>query len=467
MDDSSDSIGDESQPDAASLSPKRKTLRDLPPGISLVLMDQIANLPDEPGVYLFKDSEQRVIYVGKAKRLRRRVAQYVQGKRGHSAFTSRIAYEAHEVEGIETGSEVEALLVENRLIKELQPRLNVKLKDDKEYPLIAITKDEFPRVFCTRDRTLEKTDYVGPFTSAKDLYRAYNFLMRVFRFRACDLDLREGDPGRASFRPCLNWHIKRCSAPCTLKINGDEYRADIKALRDFLAGRKRGSVITDLTARMKSAAGSLRFEDAARLRDQIRAMERLRERGSLRDYEDGAAPAVDHVAGLTSLQQVLGLANLPRVIDGFDIAHLQGTHVVASCVHFVGGVPDKDGYRRFKVQGVDGDPGNNDFAAMQEIVGRRLRRLQDEGQPLPDLLLIDGGHGQVAAALEACRIEGVVPPCLIGLAKAEETIICTDGRAIQLSKRDPGLRLLMYVRDEAHRFCRRYFHLLQRKALSQ
>ena len=430
------------------------------------LREAIAALPDAPGVYLFKDAEGRVIYVGKAKRLRRRVAQYVQGRRGHSAFTSRIVHEATEVEGIETGSEVEALLVENRLVKELQPRLNIRLKDDKDFPLIAITRESFPRVFCTRDRDLPGTDYVGPFPSAKDLYRAYNFLMRVFRFRVCDLDIREDDPGRATFRPCLNWHIKRCSAPCTRRIDAAEYGADIRALRAFLSGRGRGPVVADLKGRMQSASDALRFEDAARLRDQIRALERLRERGSLRDYDDGAAPAVDQVAGLESLRQALGLTAVPKVIEGFDIAHLQGRHVVASCVRFVGGVPDKDGYRRFKVRGEDGIERNDDFAAMREIVGRRLRRLVDEGTGLPDLILIDGGQGQVASALAACAAEGVSPPCLVGLAKAEETLVRGDGQEVRLSRRDPGLRLLMYVRDEAHRFCRRYFHLLQRRALS-
>jgi len=175
---------------------------------------------------------------------------------------------------------------------------------------------------------------------------------------------------------------------------------------------------------------------------------------------------VDQVAGLESLRQALGLTAVPKVIEGFDIAHLQGRHVVASCVRFVGGVPDKDGYRRFKVRGEDGIERNDDFAAMREIVGRRLRRLVDEGTGLPDLILIDGGQGQVASALAACAAEGVSPPCLVGLAKAEETLVRGDGQEVRLSRRDPGLRLLMYVRDEAHRFCRRYFHLLQRRALS-
>ncbi|MBA3709257.1 MAG: hypothetical protein H0W83_10615, partial [Planctomycetes bacterium] len=153
----------------------------------------------------------------------------------------------------------------------------------------------------------------------------------------------------------------------------------------------------------------------------------------------------------------------------FDIAHLGGDHVVASLVQFTGGVPNKDGYRRFRVRGPDGDndPGNNDFAAMREVVGRRYRRLIDEGTPLPDLVLIDGGHGQVRMAVEALEEAGVLLPCIIGLAKREETIIRADGAEVVVSRRDQGLKLLMYVRDEAHRFCRRYFHLLQRKALDQ
>jgi len=436
--------------------------------LPILLSDKIAVLPDAPGVYQFKDAEGRIIYVGKAKSLRKRVAQYFQAKRGHTVFTSRVALEAVDIETVDCGSEVEALLLENRLIKDLQPRLNVRLKDDKEFPLVAITREPFPRVFCTRNRDQPGMDFVGPFVNATDLYRAYNFLMRVFRFRVCDLDIHEDDPKRASFKPCLNWHIKRCSAPCTRRITAAEYGQDMVALRAFLTGRGAGAVVGDLEKRMQGAAAELRFEDAARHRDQIKALSRLKERGKLRDYDDGAAPAIDLVAGMERLREVLCLRAPPRVIEGFDIAHLQGRFVVASAVQFVGGVPNKDGYRRFKVRGdfQGGTASNNDFAAMREIVGRRMARLRDEGQPLPDLLLIDGGHGQVASAMEACRAEGVEPPCLVGLAKKEETLVRPDGSEIRLGKRDAGLRLLMYVRDEAHRFCRRYYHLLQRKSLA-
>jgi excinuclease ABC subunit C len=330
---------------------------------------------------------------------------------------------------------------------------------------LAITRDEFPRVYCTRERTAGEVDYLGPFGSAKELYRAYHFLMRVFRFRVCDLDLHEDDPKRRSFSPCLNYHIKRCSAPCTTKVTRGEYAEDIRALRAFLSGRAKGEVLTSLRTRMKQAAGELRFEDAARCRDQIHALDRLKERGRLKDYDEPDAPVIDLGSGLSKLQAHLGLAKPVTVIEGFDIAHLQGDFVVASLVQFVGGVPNKDGYRRFKVRGEGGQARNDDFAAMREVVGRRYRRLRDEGQALPDVILIDGGHGQVASAVQALNDVQVSVPCLIGLAKREETIIRTDGGELRLSRRDPALKLLQYVRDEAHRFCRRYFHLLQRQAL--
>ena len=222
-------------------------------------------------------------------------------------------------------------------------------------------------------------------------------------------------------------------------------------------------MVAELTTRMQEAARDLRFEDAARLRDQVTALGRLKDRGDLKHYaDDAAAPVIDLHAGMESLQKALGLAQPPRVIEGFDIAHLGGKFVVASLVRFVQGVPDKDGYRRFKVSVQT----NDDFAAMEEIVGRRYRRLVAEGQPMPDLVMIDGGHGQVGRAVAAITAAGAKPGTIVGLAKRVETLVLTDGRELNLSRRDPGLKLLMYVRDEAHRFCRRYFHLLQRQAVT-
>lgn len=435
-------------------------------GILESIQARIADAPLSPGCYLWKDGDGRVLYVGKAKQLRRRLASYVQRDADNPTRIRRMVREAVDLEWLVTDSEVEALLVENQLIKDLQPRYNVLLKDGKDYPVLAITREEFPRVFVTRDRNLPEVDFIGPFISGLDLQRAYHFLQRAFRIRTCELDLHEGDPARRSFAPCLNWHIKRCSAPCTTRIDRAGYAADVASLRAFVTGRgAKGPLIGDLTARMQAAARELRFEDAARLRDQVQAIERLKERGKLSDYREPAAPVIDIGAGVAALQRHLGLAAPPRTIEGFDIAHLQGTHVVASLVQFVNGVPNKDGYRRFKVKGADGIVRNDDFASMREVVGRRYRRLRDEGQAFPDLVLIDGGIGQLNAALSALEAEGVVLPAIVGLAKQEEAIVRPGGSEVRLSRRDPGLKLLMYVRDEAHRFCRRYFHLLQRQAV--
>ena len=283
------------------------------------------------------------------------------------------------------------------------------------------------------------------------------------------IDIKEDDSKRRFFKPCLNYHIKRCSAPCTTKINAESYALDVKALRAFLSGRAKGEVIKDLKDRMVQAAGDMRYEDAARYRDSLFAIERLKERGRLRDYDSGPAPVIAGDEGAKKLQEALGLSRPPRVIEGFDIAHYMGTNVVAAMVQFMDGVPHKNGYRRYRVQGEDGDndPGNNDFAAMKEVVGRRYRRLRDEGRDLPDIVLIDGGHGQVHMAMKALKELDVTLPCLIGLAKREETIILSDGGELLLTKRNHGLKLLMYVRDEAHRFSRRYLHLLQGKDLKK
>ncbi len=431
------------------------------------LLAKIAIVPDDPGCYLWKDAEDRVIYVGKAKHLRRRVASYVQRIVEHAPRTLRMLQEAVDVEWLVTGSEVEALLAESQLIKDLQPRFNVLLKDGKDYPLLAITREPFPRVFVTRDRRLPGVDLLGPFTSGGDLQRACHFLQRAFRYRTCELDIREDDPVRRSFTPCLNWHIKRCSAPCTTKIDAAGYGEDIRALRAFVTGRGRGPLLEQMRERMRASAKGLHFEDAARVRDQIQAIERLSERGKLSDYREPAAPVIDIGAGVAALQQHLGLAAPARTIEGFDIAHLHGEHVVAAMVQFVGGVPNKDGYRRYRVKGAIDAVRNDDFASMREVVGRRYRRLRDEGRPLPDLVLIDGGLGQLNAALAALAEAEVVLPAIVGLAKREETIVLPGGKGLRLPRRDPGLRLLQYVRDEAHRFCRRYYHLLQRQALDR
>ncbi len=431
------------------------------------LLAAVKEFPETPGCYIWKDADGNELYIGKAKNIRKRVRSYFSRMQGHVPRIQQLIAEVDHIEYIELGSEVEALLLENHLIKEIQPRFNVRLKDDKDYPLLAITREEFPRVFITRDKQLKKVDYYGPFASISELYRAYHFLMRVFQFRNCDLEIRSDDKRRASFRPCLNYHIKLCSAPCTTHINADAYAADIKSLRAFLSGRATKQVRDQLKLKMNEAAESMRYEDAARYRDQLKALERLKERGRLSDWSTAHVPDMDRGRALERLQQALQSEQEIHVIEGFDLAHLQGEYVVASMVQFVKGVPNKDGYRRYKIKSNvgEGESGNNDFAGMAEVVGRRYSRLRDEGTPFPDLVLIDGGHGQLHAAQEALAGMGIEPPLMVGLAKKEECLVFADGSELILGRRHPGLKMLMHVRDEAHRFCRRYYHLLQRKGM--
>jgi len=430
---------------------------------------RLSGIPADPGCYIFVDAAGEELYVGKAKNLRRRVSSYFQRHDRHPARTLRLVTETADFRVLPCDSEVEALLLENQLIKELRPRFNIKLKDDKDYPLLAITREPFPRVFITRDRDLEAVDYYGPFGSASELRRAYHFLMRVFQFRVCTLDIQPDDPRRTNFRPCLNYHIKRCSAPCTTHIDEHEYGEDMRALRTLLTGRGgKRELVQRLEERMGAASAAQRYEDAARFRDQLKALHGLKERGRLRDYDAPAAPVIAADRALDSLVRDLHLAESPRIIEGFDIAHLMGSEVVGSKVQFVDGVPNKDGYRRYRIRGdaITG-PGNDDVAAMREVVGRRARRLFSEGGPAPGLWLIDGGLGQVRAASEAVAEAGLETPVLLGLAKKEEILVWPDGSETRLSRRHPGLKLLMFIRDEAHRFSRRYHHLLRHKAVSE
>ncbi len=436
-------------------------IENIPP----MLAEKLAHLPTTPGCYVFRNAAGEDIYVGKAKRLRQRVRSYFQSTRNHVPRTLKMVSEAADVHIIEVDSEVEALLLENRLIKDIRPRYNVLLKDDKTYPLLAISREDFPRVFMTRETDLSKVDYIGPFASMTELRTAYHYLMRIFQFRNCDLEIKDGDKKRRYFRPCLNYHIKRCSAPCTTRISRADYRGDILALRAFLRGRAKKKVIHRLRDVMATAATDMRYEDAARYRDQLKALERLAERGDLDDESVVASPEIHQQEALESLRDALGLPVSPRIIEGFDLAHLQGEHVVASEVQFVDGQPNPDGYRRFKIKStVDAkQSGNDDYAGMAEVIGRRYKRVQEEHLPIPDVILIDGGLGQVHAAEAALKEIGLKVPCLVGLAKQEETIVFPDGRTIVLGTRHRGLAILMHVRDEAHRFCRRYYKLLHGK----
>ena len=521
---------------------------------------KVPSLPESPGVYLWKDGEGVVLYVGKAKRLRSRVRSYVNGEHRESPKTRLLMHNAADVETIVVPTEAHALVLEATLIKEYRPRFNIALRDDKSYPYIKVTLQEpFPRVYVTRRLESDGARYFGPYTDVGSMRRALNVVKRIFTVRSCNYDMPKSMPERA----CLDYHIGRCKAPCILMQTQADYAAMIDEVVLFLDGRT-DEVVRRVGERMGDAADNLDFERAAELRDVLHKLETMEEPtvvlqveggdrdviGYARDGSDAVvatlrvrdgkllarehrfldnvdeepdsavlyaflartyltlderapellvpfdfddrdlfgesiAPTRVHVpqrgprreivelaqqnarhlleevrmtndettdrAGdpVYELQRELGLQRVPRAIVCFDISHAQGTDTVASCVWFQNGRPHRAEYRRFKIKTVEGI---DDFASMQEVVSRFVARRVEERKAMPDLVLIDGGKGQLNAARAALDASGVALP-IISLAKRDEEIF-VPGRtdSIRLPRRSPALRLLQQARDEAHRF---------------
>ncbi|MFM8985931.1 MAG: excinuclease ABC subunit UvrC [Planctomycetia bacterium] len=428
--------------------------------------EKVRSFPQTPGVYLMKDAAGRVIYVGKAKNLRARAGSYFLKAAAEDRRTADLVREIRDIDFLAADSEVDALLLESRLVKDVQPKFNSDLKDDKTFPYLQITTHEdYPRVEFTRTPRQKGVKLYGPFTSAGSLRGAIVVLQRIFKFRTCTLDIDADDEQWRWFRPCLLASIGQCTAPCNLRISKDDYRRDIQRLKTFLDGGKR-QLLDDMQREMLEASGRLEFEKAARLRDEIRLLETLGDRGDLEEHVQPEVFLVDPKKGLAGLAKVLGLAAPPRVIEGVDIAHLAGDETVASLVQFIDGLPFKPGYKRYRIRTVDGI---DDFKSIHEVVSRRFSRLVREGASLPDVFLVDGGKGQLSAALDALESLGIEAPCVISLAKREEEVFL-PGRSepLRLSRDSYSLRLLEYVRDEAHRFAQHYHHLLRgRRALEE
>jgi excinuclease ABC subunit C len=532
------------------------------PQFSEALLDRISHLPESPGVYLWRDADGTVLYVGKAKRLRSRVRSYVAADHAESVKTRALMQQVQSVETIIVPNEEAALILEANLIKEHHPRYNIALRDDKSYPYIKVTVQEpFPRVYVTRHLVNDGGRYFGPYTDVAAMRRALNVVKRIFTVRSCNYDMPKVMPDR----PCLDYHIGRCKAPCILAQTQAEYAAMIDEVLLFLDGRT-DEVMRRVRDRMDLAVEGLDFERAAEFRDVLRRLERMEEpslvveveggdrdvigyardgdeaaiallrirdgkllardqqyienleeendravlsaylvgpyrigperarevllpfppeddelvsgalekarlhvpqRGPRRDIVELATQNARHLledarlAGegapderaadpVYELQRQLGLQKVPRSLVCFDISHAQGTDTVASCVWFQNGRPLRAEYRKFKVKSVEGV---DDFASMREVVGRYFRRRLDESKPLPDLVVIDGGKGQLSSAQMVLEALGLGHLALISLAKREEEIFI-PGRSdsIMLKRRSPALRMLQQARDEAHRF---------------
>ncbi len=427
------------------------------------LADKAKALPKSPGVYLMKDEAGRVVYVGKSSSLRDRVGSYFQPSTKLEIKKAPLREVVVDFDVIETDTEVEALLAENRLIKDIQPRFNARLLDDKTFPYLMVTTDEeYPGVYVTREPRKGAKLY-GPFTSVYQLKEAVTHLQKAFKFRTCHLDIREDDTKKRFFRPCLLYAIKQCTAPCADKITRPAYDDDIRRLMKFLDGDRK-SVLKDLEKEMSASAMNQQYERAAKLRDEIKALQSLSHRAGKGEQEfwQPEAFVLNPTEGVTALQEVLKLPEPPRILEAIDIAHLQGGEMVGSKVCFIDGVPFKDCYRRYKIKH---GQGNNDFLSIQEVVSRRYREAGQYNELYPDVILIDGGLGQLHAAMDVFKQMDLKPPMVISLAKKEE-LVYVQGvpDPIRLARNHAALRMLQYIRDEAHRFAQHYHHLLRSKA---
>ncbi|MBW7992105.1 MAG: excinuclease ABC subunit UvrC [Planctomycetes bacterium] len=425
------------------------------------------SFPAGPGLYFMKDSGDKVLYIGKAKNLRSRVASYFQpGVDLNSSRGPKIVEMLCKVETVdilETPNEVDAVLKEARLVKDIRPPYNTDLVDDKTFPYLEITsREDFPGVYITRKPRQKGSRLFGPFTSAKDLRGVLVVLQKIFRFRTCNLNISEDDGKRRFFRPCLLYSIKQCAAPCGAKIDRYEYKKIITDLVKFLRS-KRSIILRQLRKQMAEASGAFQYEKAAMFRDRIRLIERLDQRGTPDENVQPEVFAADPTEALIKLRGLLQKPEPIRIIEGIDVANISGKEAVGSLVKFIDGKPFKSGYRRFKIKTVKGI---DDYAMIAEVVKRRYKYAQRGEELWPDLVLIDGGLGHLRAAEKALREMKAPDITIASIAKKEEDIYLQGkSKPMKLSANSPVRKLLQYVRDEAHRFAQHYHHILRGKKM--
>jgi excinuclease ABC subunit C len=428
---------------------------------------KIKAFPAGPGLYFMKGPKDKVLYIGKAKNLRSRVASYFQqaGDPGISRGPkiAEMLSKVKTVDFLEIETEVDAMLQEARLIKDIRPPYNTDLVDDKTFPYLEITTGaDFPGVYITRKPRPSGSRLFGPFAGAKDLRAVLVVLQKIFKFRTCRLTISEAEPKRKFFRPCLLYSIKQCAAPCAAKIDRHEYKKIISDLIKFLKS-KRSTILRQLKKQMAEVAEALAYEKAGMLRDRIRLIERLDRRGTPDEHVQPEVFAADPTEALEKLQNLLQSPEPVRIIEGIDVADIAGAESVGSLVKFIDGKPFKSGYRRFKIKTVKGI---DDYAMIAEVVRRRYKYALRGEELWPDLVLIDGGLGHLHAAEAAFREMKAPIPKIAAIAKKEENIFLQGSRKpLKLPANSPARKLLQYVRDEAHRFAQHYHHILRRKKM--
>lgn len=562
------------------MNPNTEERRDLP----APLQSKLETLPKSSGVYQFRSGEGAILYVGKAKNLRSRVRSYFQDKGNIDPKRDILVSKIADVEIVVTDSEVEALLLENNLIKEHSPRYNVRLKDDKSYPYLVVTNEPYPRVFPTRRVLRDGSRYYGPYTDVKAMHLMLHTIRNIFSLRSCDYHITEETIAKRRYKVCLDYHIKKCKGPCEGLISADEYKDTIAQVEQLLKGKTR-DLQHALEEEMNEAARTLAFERAAEIRDRLSALLKYASKQKVvssdfgdRDFvalakseteavgvvfrvRDGKIVGKHHTVftgadferedeilehfihryytgtldipaeillpfepddidaltawlelrsnqritftipkigdkaklmkmclanarfvldemlmqrmkaedfipkSVQALQRDLRLAKPPRRIECFDISHFQGAETVASMVSFLDGKPRKSEYRKYKIESVDGV---DDFASMREVVHRRYTRVLDEKLELPDLIVIDGGKGQLSSAVAVLHELGLVNQPVIGLAKRlEEVFLPGESYPQSIPKTSSGLKLLQRIRDEAHRFAITFHRERRSKATLQ
>lgn len=529
------------------------------------IRDILSGLPEQPGVYQYFDKNGQLLYVGKAKNLKKRIMSYFN-KEHESLKLSWMVRQIHDIKYIIVETEIDALLLENNLIKSQQPKYNIRLKDDKTYPWIVITKELFPRVFWTRRRIFKDAEYFGPYPNPKTAFHVLELIQRTFPIRSCTLDLKPEKIAAGKFRPCLDYHIGKCKAPCAGLQSAAEYQQTIRQIREIIKG-KLSEIIRNLKKQKEAHAERLEFEKAQEIKEKIEVLENYQSKStivhpSLTDLDvfhilseekrafvnyyqikegriiyafisevekkqnESDAEILDYVIPLmrekyhsthseiivpvmphtpmpgitytipkigdkkkllelalknlhyyesefkrkmqlTRPEQLrrelleriktdLRLSTLPVRIEAFDNSNIQGNYAVSSMPVFIDGKPARKEYRIFNIRSVQGP---DDFATMKEVIHRRYARIVEENLPLPDLIVIDGGKGQLNAAAEALKELGLYGKCgLIGIAKKlEEIYFPGDPLPLYLDKKSPTLKIIRHIRDEAHRFAIKHY----------
>jgi excinuclease ABC subunit C len=425
------------------------------------LKQKLKDLPDAPGCYLMRDRRGRIIYVGKAASLRKRVQSYFRRAtlRSASPKLRGLVHSIHDLEYLVVRNEAEAILTEGRLIKDYRPRYNVSFRDDKRFLLLRTVEEQpFPEFKLCRIQRDDGATYFGPYASSASARATLDFVEKRFGMRKCTPHV----PDESAYRHCINDVVRYCSAPCVGKVSREEYRQRFQEACAFLRGERLG-ILNELRSRMEEAAGQMDFERAAALRDTLLLLEKaVRQRARIASTPE--VKAQEAKAGLTELQACLGLASAPRVIEAYDISNISGTYAVASMVAFVDGLPARNRYRRFRIRTVSGA---DDPRMIGEVIRRRFARLKAEGAAGPDLVLVDGGPTQLHEARRELDQLGFSTPAA-SLAKRFEEIYRQDAATpVRLVGHSPALRVCQYLRDEAHRFALTYHRRLRSRLIRE